>query len=367
MSCTARCSASRSSRARSGTSLLAPFLAYLHLHSFTGNSTGITSGILTKMLTLRGIRQLATLYMYDDVNAALIPSGAEYVAYYVDGEFKNYNAVRARFPHATLVSIAVFPKDDADALDVENGDATIADIYDWLKRQLARGVVRPAIYISGGRMDQMMLTMNANKFQRSEYRIWSAHYTGVPHFCAANTCGVTRSTVADWTQYTSRALGRSLDESLLSDVPLFVHQIPPKPAPAPAPAPVEPVLKKGDKGPAVVKLQTQLRDSGIPGVRGIRVDGIFGDQTWIAVRNFQEDEFGPGGVDGIVGPNTWARLNRVSPLRVTEPAPKPPAAVPPPPAPTPAPPPVAVPPVAVTMSQAIDALKVLTEYVAERK
>lgn len=305
---------------------------------------------------------MATLYLWDDVNAALIPSGAEYVAYYVDGEFKNYNAVKARFPHATLVSIAVFPKDDADALDVEQGDATIADIYGWLKRQLARGVVRPAIYISGGRIDTMMLTMNANGFHRSQYRIWSAHYTGVPHFCAANTCGVTRTAVADWTQYTSRALGRSLDESLLSDVPLFVNQVPPAPKPAPAPAPVEPVLRKGDKGPAVVRLQTQLRDSGIPGVRGIGVDGIFGDQTWIAVRNFQEDEFGPGGVDGIVGPVTWARLDKVSPLRVTEAAPKPPA----PPAPTPTPPPL-VTPVVVTAAQAQDALKTLAAYVAERK
>jgi peptidoglycan hydrolase-like protein with peptidoglycan-binding domain len=333
---------------------------------------------------------LATLYLFDDVNAALVPSGAEYVAYYVDGEFGNYNAVKARFPNAVLVSIAVNPKDDADALDVEQFDATIGDVYFWLKRQLARGVERPVIYISGGRVDSMMLTMNANGFQRIEYRIWTAHYTGSPHICAPNTCGVVHSTVADWTQYTSRALGRSLDESLLSDVPVFTH--PPVPAKPPAPKPVatQPELKEGDKGPAVERLQTQLCDSGIPGVRGIKVDGDFGPQTLVSVRNFQEDEFGPNGVDGIVGPETWARLDKVSPykapvaapaapaeapVKAPEPVPVPPAVVPPP-APKPAPvkapepvpaPPVAVPPAVVTMAQAEDALKVLTEYVNERK
>lgn len=306
--------------------------------------------------------------MWDDVNAALIPSGAGYVAYYVDGIYANLNAVKARFPHAALVSIAVRSADDADALDVENGDATIADIYGWLKRQLARGVERPVIYISAGQVDLMMQTMNANGFQRSEYRIWSAHYTGSPHICGPSTCGEIKTTVADWTQYTDRADNSSLDESLLSDEPVFTAA---KPAPAPVPAPAsEPVLQMGDRGVAVMRLQTQLRDSGIPGVRGIAVDGVFGAQTLAAVRNFQQAEFGPAGVDGIAGPDTWARLDRVSPYKAPAAAPLPvakPPAPPAAPAPTPPPPPPVVTPVVVTAAQAEDALKTLAAYVAERK
>lgn len=176
---------------------------------------------------------MTNLYMFDDVNVGLIPWDAKIIAYYADGTYANGNAIRARFPHATLVSIAVRASDDAEALDVEPYDATIADVYNWLKRQLARGVWRPVLYISGGRVDQMMLTMNANGFKRSEYRIWSAHYTGTPHVCGPHSCGVTREQ-CDWTQYTNTADSSSLDESLLTDEPVFTA---PKPNPDPDPVP----------------------------------------------------------------------------------------------------------------------------------
>lgn len=71
-------------------------------------------------------------------------------------------------------------------------------------------------------------------------------------------------------------------------------------------APVMPtsILHVGSQGPDVVLLQQRLSGSGLRGVRGIVVDGVFGQQTETAVRNFQEIK-GLVPVDGIVGPVTW--------------------------------------------------------------
>ena len=56
-------------------------------------------------------------------------------------------------------------------------------------------------------------------------------------------------------------------------------------------------LERGDRGPAVERLQRAL---------GITADGIFGKQTLKAVRAFQESA--ALAVDGIVGPRTLAAL-----------------------------------------------------------
>lgn len=57
------------------------------------------------------------------------------------------------------------------------------------------------------------------------------------------------------------------------------------------------------QGDDVAELQRRL---------GITPDGIFGPVTEQAVKNFQHDN--GLAVDGIVGPNTWAALERGSPL-----------------------------------------------------
>jgi hypothetical protein len=159
---------------------------------------------------------MAQLFMYDDITASALPSGADAYAGYVDGRYNDYAAIKARFPNAHVVSIAVFASDDADCLDVEPTDATIAEVYGWLKRQLARGVWRPIIYTSASNVDALMRTMNANGFSRSQYRLWSAHYGGGQHICGPATCKLT-ATACDGTQFTDNALGRSLDESVLLD------------------------------------------------------------------------------------------------------------------------------------------------------
>ena len=69
----------------------------------------------------------------------------------------------------------------------------------------------------------------------------------------------------------------------------------------------QPVIRKGSRGDAVSRAQTNLN------LRGYdlgRVDGIFGAKTDRVVRWYQSDRGRYGlTVDGIVGPRTWGRLD----------------------------------------------------------
>ena len=64
-----------------------------------------------------------------------------------------------------------------------------------------------------------------------------------------------------------------------------------------------PTLRQGDRG-AYVRLLQSLLESALVPVKGI--DGIFGQNTENAVREFQQNN--NLAVDGIVGPNTWNAL-----------------------------------------------------------
>ncbi|MDY7231808.1 peptidoglycan-binding protein [Hyalangium rubrum] len=77
-----------------------------------------------------------------------------------------------------------------------------------------------------------------------------------------------------------------------------------------------PTLREGSKGPAVTDLQNKLKAAGFnPGP----VDGAFGPKTKAAVVAFQRAQ----GIstDGVVGPQTWGKLNRTG--GATPPAPQP--------------------------------------------
>jgi hypothetical protein len=106
----------------------------------------------------------------------------------------------------------------------------------------------------------------------------------------------------------------------------FIAWTPGQPSPhAPPPPPPPPAsvswsqwspgvdLAMGATDHAAVKvLQAALSNSGIYGVRGITVDGFFGNQTWAALGNFQAQ----AGLleDHIAGPATRAKLEALGDL-----------------------------------------------------
>jgi len=77
-------------------------------------------------------------------------------------------------------------------------------------------------------------------------------------------------------------------------------------APVSAPQTAYPTLKKGSKGAYVKELQTLLNYSSCGA--SLKVDGIFGSLTQIAVISFQKMRGLKA--DGIVGVKTWAELKR---------------------------------------------------------
>jgi len=177
-----------------------------------------------------------TLVMYDSVDLTALPGDGLYFAGYVDGAWVTEPMLRARYPRAHILSIAVFAGDDAECLDVEPGDATAAQVPAWVARQQARGIHRPVVYTSAGNVNAVLRVLQAAGTGRSGVRIWSAHYGCGEHICGPATCGYIDPggqvvAACDGTQWTNQALGRNLDESVLLDD--FFG------APAPSPAPAE--------------------------------------------------------------------------------------------------------------------------------
>lgn len=154
--------------------------------------------------------------MYDDVNVSLMPKDAPAVAGYVGGKWRTYPAVRAGWPKAKHMSIAIAADEDADCLDIERLDATNAQAAAWIRHQQKLGVpnlTKPCVYTYLANAQALVNTLSKAGVKRSEYLLGTAHYTGVEHICGP-TCGLGFVEKADATQYTDRALGKSLDEWL---------------------------------------------------------------------------------------------------------------------------------------------------------
>lgn len=151
--------------------------------------------------------------MFDSINLDQIPADAPAVAGYVGGNWPTYAQLAKRFPKARRLSIAVASSQDAECLDVEPGDATNDTAPRWVQRQLARGVKKPVVYTSASNVKALLASLAVHGIQRSEIRLWTAHYTFHPHVCGPQ-CGFGIATTADATQWTDKALGRNLDQSL---------------------------------------------------------------------------------------------------------------------------------------------------------
>jgi hypothetical protein len=149
--------------------------------------------------------------MFDDTSVDLIPSNARAVAGYVNGIFQTIGAVRLRFKGRRIVTIAVNSLGRAQFLDIERGNATIADAARWWKLNKDHGA--RGFYIAESEAAALVAALEAAGIHRDEYILWTAHYMGKRHICGPKTCGC--SVAADGTQWTDRANHKSLDESWL--------------------------------------------------------------------------------------------------------------------------------------------------------
>jgi hypothetical protein len=109
--------------------------------------------------------------------------------------------------------------------------------------------------------------------------------------------------------YASRIKSKAflrMDVANLVDVKRSILLEPPLFSPPSAPPVKDGSLRKGDRGPAVEKVQKALIEAGFP-LPKFGVDGIFGDETESAVKDYQKWSHELT-VDGIVGPTTMEHL-----------------------------------------------------------
>jgi peptidoglycan hydrolase-like protein with peptidoglycan-binding domain len=255
-----------------------------------------------------------TIAMYDSVTTSALPEGAQAYAGYVNGLYANYNAIKARFPGAQVLSIAVDPAYDADCLDIETGDATPGEAASWVLRQFTRGIV-PCLYANVSTMIAVVADMQAAGVSRDSLRLWSAHYAE-EHICGPASCREI-SIQMDGTQWTDTAVGNTCDQSLLLDS--FFGPVIPSP-PALTAAQTEailnnlPILQQGaadhsgqvqfvHRMQALVAVISTINT--IPAGR-ITADGAFGLSTKAGLEAVQH--FFGITEDGICGPETWAKL-----------------------------------------------------------
>lgn len=144
------------------------------------------------------------IVMYDSIDVNQIPAGAQAVAGYVGGHWPTFSSLERKFPNAKRLSIAVTAEENAECLDVENGDAGPTQAPGWVRRQHARGIVRPVVYANLSTMPQVIAALARNGITRDQYRVWTAHYTNAAHIEPGS----------DATQWTEHGFGRNLDISL---------------------------------------------------------------------------------------------------------------------------------------------------------
>ncbi len=117
--------------------------------------------------------------LYDSTDPTQIPKDAPMVAGYVGGRWTTWGQLAQLFPDAVRISIAIDSSEDADVLDVEQGDAVPSDVPAWVERQRARGA-DPTVYCSRVSMwPAVQAAVGAVGIAPPHY--WVADYTGVAH------------------------------------------------------------------------------------------------------------------------------------------------------------------------------------------
>jgi hypothetical protein len=126
----------------------------------------------------------------------------EAVAAYGNGKFANFKAAKKEFPHAHVLEIDVSGQGIGNVGDFEVGDMAFSHAGSWAKGRIEAGVHRPVIYFSVSNWKTIMQSLKAAGLERSDVRIWTAHYTGKAHLCSS-ACGFGVTGHANATQWAS--------------------------------------------------------------------------------------------------------------------------------------------------------------------
>lgn len=252
----------------------------------------------------------------DNVNVSALTPGFPVYGGYFNGPFANVSALKRRFPHAYIVSIAtrLNASKGAVSVDIEPGTvgstqaACFSACLSWLN-QGGFGGPKPLVYVMASWAAPLESYLAARGWPRSRYWMWTAHYAGV-HLCSRTTCGYGGSKQADATQYATGANDHDVFRGYVTGG---------------TPPPVNnggyPTL--GSTGDKVKVVQTLLNKwAAACGFGKLVVDGDFGGKTYAAAMAFQRHARITA--DGIVGPVTMRELLKTPPKpAVPPPAPKP--------------------------------------------
>lgn len=174
--------------------------------------------------------------MADAIVAANLPPGMDAYAGYVDGQWPDFPLIHGRYPGIPTLALTVYLANEAEGLDIEQGDATPQDAPTFVTERTIAKVWRPVLYCSQSLLTTVQSFCTGAGLLRSAYRLLSAHYgwggqlPGLAkgqHICGPRTCG--SHVQADGTQWIDHG---GWDESLLAD-DFFASA----PAPIPAPSP----------------------------------------------------------------------------------------------------------------------------------
>jgi hypothetical protein len=150
-------------------------------------AAGILAGALgyhvTKNTTIKQKltpKFLAPLTCADSVTLANLPDGKDaYLAYVTDWPEVTPEKVRARFPHARIVTVTTDPRYIAEILDVEKGAATTAEIQAWYRMVKLHGIPIPGGYASLANMPGVIEELKiAAGGKRSGYKLIVADWDG---------------------------------------------------------------------------------------------------------------------------------------------------------------------------------------------
>jgi N-acetyl-anhydromuramyl-L-alanine amidase AmpD len=150
-------------------------------------------------------------------------------------------------------------------------------------------------------------------------RNWpDAQYFALVRCCAAinRRLGQPSARTIGHKEYAGRSQGKwdpgAIDMDILrSDIAESIgtggHPVPTPRPPVPVGEYIDILLHRGSEGPQVAELQRRLKAAYAAYAGNLAVDGVFGVETEMAVREFQR-RYGGLKIDGIVGPATAAAL-----------------------------------------------------------